>query len=200
MKVSIINYKAGNVRSVLFALERIGIQAGVSDDPDTLASSDKLILPGVGEAGSAMQYLRQQKLDELIVSLKQPVLGICLGMQLLCRHSEEGNTDCLGIFDTAVKSFSSAEKKTGESLKVPHMGWNGIYGLETELYRSVGEQQPVYFVHSYYAELCEHTVARANYGLEFSASLNRNNFYATQFHPEKSGDTGQLILENFIKL
>lgn len=200
MKVSIIDYKAGNVRSVLFALERIGINAGVSDDPYTLASSDKLIFPGVGEAASAMQYLRQQRLDDLIVSLKQPVLGICLGMQLLCRQSEEGDTSCLGIFDTEVKSFSSLQKKQDSTWKVPHMGWNSIYGLETELYYSVAEQKPVYFVHGYYAELCAHTIAKASYGLEFSASLKYNNFYATQFHPEKSGDIGQCILENFIKL
>lgn len=200
MKVSIINYKAGNIRSVLFALERIGIRAEVSDDPDALASSDKLIFPGVGEAASAMHYLRQQRLDELIVSLKQPVLGICLGMQLLCRHSEEGDTSCLGIFDTPVKSFSSLEQNAGPLLKVPHMGWNSIYELETELYRSVGEQSPVYFVHGYYAELCTHTIAKASYGTPYSASLKRNNFYATQFHPEKSGDVGQCILENFIKL
>lgn len=200
MNVSIINYKAGNVRSVLFALERIGIQAQVSDDPYTLASSDKLIFPGVGEAASAMRYLRERRLDALIVSLKQPVLGICLGMQLLCQHSEEGDTGCLGIFDTAVKSFPSAGKMSEAFRKVPHMGWNGIYDLQTELYRSVGEQQPVYFVHSYYAELCAHTIAKASYGLEYSASLKRNNFYATQFHPEKSGDPGQIILENFIKL
>lgn len=200
MNVSIINYNAGNTRSVLFALERMGIQAVVSDDPDTLASSDKLIFPGVGEAASAMQYLRERRLDELIVSLKQPLLGICLGMQLLCRHSEEGDTSCLGIFDTAVKSFAAAEKKSAALRKVPHMGWNSIYDLETELYRSVREQQPVYFVHGYYAELCAHTIAKASYGPEYSASLKHHNFYATQFHPEKSGDAGQVILENFIKL
>jgi glutamine amidotransferase len=200
MNVSIINYNAGNTRSVLFALERIGIRATVSDDSDVIRSSDKLIFPGVGEAASAMHYLRERRLDEVIVSLKQPVLGICLGMQLLCQHSEEGDTNCLGIFDTRVKSFSSLEKKPDDRLKVPHMGWNGIYELETELYHSVGEQQPVYFVHGYYAELCTHTIAKANYGLEYSASLKKNNFYATQFHPEKSGDLGQVILENFMKL
>jgi glutamine amidotransferase len=200
MKVSIINYNAGNTRSVLFALERIGIQATVSDDPEVLCSSDKVIFPGVGEAASAMQYLRERRLDELILSLKQPVLGICLGMQLLCQNSEEGDTTCLGIFDASVKSFSSLENTTDVSLKVPHMGWNNIYELETELYRSVSEQKPVYFVHGYYAGLCAHTIAKAHYGLEYSASLKKNNFYATQFHPEKSGDVGQVILENFIKL
>jgi glutamine amidotransferase len=200
MNVSIIKYNAGNIRSVLFALERIGIQANVSDDPDVLRASDKIIFPGVGEAASAMQYLREHQLDRLIVSLKQPLLGICLGMQLLCLHSEEGDTDCLGIFDTRVKSFSSSEKKTDETRKVPHMGWNNIYDLSTELYQSVRELTPVYFVHSYYAEPSVHTIAKADYGIEYSASLKRDNFYATQFHPEKSGDAGQIILENFIKL
>lgn len=200
MNVSIIKYNAGNIRSVLFALERIGIHANVSDDPDVLRASDKIIFPGVGEAASAMQYLREHQLDRLIVSLNQPLLGICLGMQLLCLHSEEGDTDCLGIFDTRVKSFSSSEKKADETRKVPHMGWNNIYDLSTELYQSVRELTPVYFVHSYYAEPGVHTIAKADYGIEYSASLKRDNFYATQFHPEKSGDAGQIILENFIKL
>ncbi len=200
MNVSIINYNAGNTRSVLFALERIGIRADLSNDPEVLRSSDKVIFPGVGEAASAMQYLRERRLDDLILSLKQPVLGICLGMQLLCQHSEEGDTTCLGVFDASVKSFSYIETNTDVTLKVPHMGWNSIYGLEAELYRSVSEQTPVYFVHGYYAGLCAHTIAKANYGLEYSASLKQNNFYATQFHPEKSGDIGQIILENFIKL
>lgn len=200
MNLSIIDYKSGNVRSVLFALERIGISAVVSNDPEVIRSSDKIIFPGVGEAGSAMRYLRGRRLDEVILSLKQPVLGICLGMQLLCRHSEEGDTTCLGIFDTSVKSFSSSANVKNQGLKVPHIGWNTIYGLETDLYRSVSEQAPVYFVHSYYAGYCDHTIAKAHYGIEYSASLKRDNFYATQFHPEKSGDVGQSILENFIKL
>jgi glutamine amidotransferase len=200
MNVSIINYNAGNTRSVLFALERIGINAALSDDPETLRSSDKVIFPGVGEAASAMQYLRERRLDEVILSLKQPVLGICLGMQLLCQHSEEGDTTCLGVFDTSVKSFSSIETNTDVTLKVPHIGWNSIYELQTDLYNSISEQAPVYFVHGYYAGLCAHTIAKASYGLEYSTSLKKNNFYATQFHPEKSGDVGQVILENFIKL
>ncbi|MCZ8286472.1 MAG: imidazole glycerol phosphate synthase subunit HisH, partial [Bacteroidia bacterium] len=173
MNVSIIKYNAGNIRSVLFALERIGIQANVSDDPDVLRASDKIIFPGVGEAASAMQYLREHQLDRLIVSLNQPLLGICLGMQLLCLHSEEGDTDCLGIFDTRVKSFSSSEKKADETRKVPHMGWNNIYDLSTELYQSVRELTPVYFVHGYYAELSAQTIAKADYGIEYSASLKR---------------------------
>lgn len=200
MKVSIINYNAGNTRSVLFALERLGIMAEVTDDPEVLASSDKVIFPGVGEAGSAMSYLRSRKLDALIVALTQPVLGICLGMQLLCRHSAESDTTCLSVFDTDVKRFPSLTNSAGQLLKVPHVGWNTIYDMEGALYEGLSNQSPVYFVHSYYAGLCDHTVAKAEYGLPFSASLQYRNFYATQFHPEKSGDTGQRILENFIKL
>ncbi|MES2761870.1 MAG: imidazole glycerol phosphate synthase subunit HisH [Bacteroidota bacterium] len=193
MKVSIIKYNAGNVQSVLFALERIGINAIVTDDIDLLRSSDKIILPGVGEASSAMSYLKERKLDQLIISLTQPVLGICLGMQLMCRYSEEGNTNCLGIFENKVKRFSG-------NFKVPQIGWNNIYDLNTDLYKSVQENEYMYFVHSYYAELGEYTIAKTNYGSVYSSSLQKNNFYAAQFHPEKSGDAGQKILENFIKL
>jgi imidazole glycerol-phosphate synthase subunit HisH len=194
MKVSIIKYNAGNVQSVLFALERIGVNATVTDEIEILKSSDKVIFPGVGEASSAMNYLRARKLDDMIIDLKQPVLGICLGMQLMCQHSEEGNTTCLGIFDTHVKRF------TGENSKVPLIGWNTVYDLKTDLYSNIKENEYLYFVHSYYAELGEHTVAKTNYGLEYSSSLHKNNFYAAQFHPEKSSDAGQRILENFIKL
>jgi glutamine amidotransferase len=201
MKVSIIKYNSGNVQSVLFALERIGINAVVTDDLELLQNSDKIILPGVGEASSAMTYLKENKLDQLIMSLKQPVLGICLGMQLMCNHSEEGNTDCLGIFDTKVKLFTPALFDSAElKIKVPQMGWNSIYDLKSNLYNGIKENDYVYFVHSYFAELGEHTIAKTNYGLEYSSSLQKNNFYATQFHPEKSSDAGQLILENFIKL
>lgn len=196
MKVSIIKYNAGNIQSVLFALNRIGINATVTDDIAILKSSDKVIFPGVGEASSAMNYLRKRKLDEVIINLKQPVLGICLGMQLMCKHSEEGNTICLGIFDTNVKLFQPKPN----SVKVPQIGWNTIYNLKTDLYKNIKENEYMYFVHSYYVELSEHTIANTNYGLEYSSSLKKNNFYATQFHPEKSSDVGQRILKNFIEL
>ena len=192
MKVSIIKYNAGNVQSVLFALERIGINATVTDDISILKSSDKIIFPGVGEASSAMQYLKEKKLDEVIVDLKQPVLGICLGMQLMCKSSEEGNTECLGIFDNNIKLFEG-------NVKVPQIGWNNIYDLKTNLYKNVKEKEYMYFVHSYYAELSEHTIAKTNYGLEYSSSLQKNNFYGVQFHPEKSSYAGQQLLENFIR-
>ena len=194
MKVSIIKYNAGNVQSVLFALERIGINAIVTDDIDVLKSSDKIILPGVGEASSAMQYLKDKKLDEVIVNLTQPVLGICLGMQLMCRSSEEGNTTCLGIFDNKVRRFAT------EDIKVPQIGWNNIYDLKTNLYNGIKEDEYMYLVHSYYAEVNEHTIAKTNYGIKYSSSLRKNNFYGVQFHPEKSSDAGQQLLENFIKL
>lgn len=193
MKVSIVKYNAGNVQSVLFALERIGINASVTDNIDELNASDKIIFPGVGEASSAMNYLKERKLDTVIVNLKQPVLGICLGMQLMCDYSEEGNTNCLGIFDNQIKLFK------GE-VKVPQIGWNTIYDLKTNLYQGIKENEYMYFVHSYYAEISEHTIAKTNYGLEYSSSLQKNNFYAAQFHPEKSSDAGQQLLENFIKL
>ncbi len=193
MKVSIIKYNAGNVQSVLFALERIGVNATVTDDISILKSSDKIIFPGVGEASSAMQYLKEKKLDEVIVNLKQPVLGICLGMQLLCKSSEEGNTECLGIFDNQIKLF------TGD-IKVPQIGWNTIYDLKTNLFEGIKENEYMYLVHSYYAEVSEHTIAKTNYGLEYSSSLRNNNFYGAQFHPEKSSDAGQQLLENFIKI
>ena len=195
MEVSIIKYNAGNIQSVLFALERIGINATVTDDVELLKKSDKVIFPGVGEASSAMNYLRERKLDEVIISLTQPVLGICLGMQLMCQHSEEGNTNCLAIFDSKVKLFPANLK----NIKVPQIGWNTIYDLKTNLYQNIKENEYQYFVHSYYVELCEHTIAKTNCGLEYSSSLHKNNFYATQFHPEKSSDSGQRILENFIR-
>lgn len=195
MKVSIIKYNAGNTQSVLFALERIGIKAIVTNDVEILKTSDKVIFPGVGEASSAMNYLREYNLDNVIINLKQPVLGICLGMQLMCNYSEEGDTNCLGIFNTNIKLFPSSN-----TIKVPQIGWNTIYDCKTNLYKNIKENEYMYFVHSYFAEVGEHTIAKANYGLEYSASLQKNNFYATQFHPEKSSDSGQTILENFIKL
>ena len=193
MEISIIKYNAGNIQSVLFALERIGINAIVTDNVEILKKSDKVIFPGVGEASSAMNYLKEIKLDEVIVNLKQPVLGICLGMQLMCQHSEEGSTNCLGIFDNNIKLFSG-------DVKVPQIGWNNIYDLKTNLYRNVKENEYMYLVHSYYAEVSEHTIAKTNYGLEYSSSLRNNNFYGAQFHPEKSSDAGQQLLENFIKI
>ncbi len=206
MKVSIIKYNAGNVQSVLFALERIGINAIVTDDIGILKSSDKVIFPGVGEASSAMKYLKEKNLDQVIVNLKQPVLGICLGMQLMCQYSEEGNTNCLGIFNNKIKRFFfpfegelSASWRTGD-VKVPQIGWNTIYDLKTNLYKGIKENEYMYFVHSYYAEVSEYTIAKTNYGIEYSSSLQKDNFYAAQFHPEKSSDAGQQLLENFIKL
>jgi glutamine amidotransferase len=190
-----IKYNAGNTQSVIFALERIGIQANVTNDIETLKASDKVIFPGVGEASSAMSYLKEHNLDKVIIDLKQPVLGICLGMQLLCNYSEEGNTLCLGIFDATVKLFPSSH-----SIKIPQIGWNTIYDFKTDLYKNIKENEYMYFVHSYFAEVGKHTISKANYGIEYSASLKKNNFYATQFHPEKSSNSGQTILENFIKL
>ena len=195
MKVSIIKYNAGNVQSVLFALERIGINAIVTNDKEILGASDKIIFPGVGEASSAMSYLRENGLDKIILNLKQPVLGICLGMQLMCNYSEEGNTDCLGIFSNTIKLFSPSN-----AVKTPQIGWNTIYDLKTNLYKGVAENEYMYFVHSYYAEISEHTIAKTTHGLEYSSSLQKDNFYGVQFHPEKSGDVGQQLLENFIKL
>lgn len=194
MKTVIINYNAGNTQSVIFALERIGIQPIVSANIDEILSAEKIILPGVGEAKSAMTYLREKKLDNLICALTQPVLGICLGMQLMCKYSYEGNTKCLGIFDQDIKLFSS------EELKVPQMGWNQITDLKTNLFKGINENDHQYFVHSYYAELGKNTIAKTNYTTSYSSALQKNNFYAVQFHPEKSGASGQTILENFIKL
>ncbi|VBB46876.1 Imidazole glycerol phosphate synthase subunit HisH [uncultured Paludibacter sp.] len=194
MKISIIKYNAGNIQSVLFALQRIGIEAIVTDDKDKILSSDKVIFPGVGEASSAMKYLKEKNLDTLIKNLKQPVLGICLGMQLMCRHSEENNTDCLGIFDLNVKRFPESE------LKVPQIGWNNIFSLKSPLLKGISEKEYMYFVHSYYVEKCTESIALTDYGLEYSSAIQKDNFYAVQFHPEKSGEAGQKILENFINL
>ncbi|WP_320112419.1 imidazole glycerol phosphate synthase subunit HisH [Draconibacterium orientale] len=199
MNIVIIKYNAGNIESVNNALNRLGVNAEITADPDKIRKADKVIFPGVGEASTTMAYLRENKLDELIVSLKQPVLGICLGLQLMCSHSEENDTKCLGIFDEKVKRFIP---KPGEEYvtKVPHMGWNAIQDLKSDLFTADLENEYVYFVHSYYAEKSEHTIATCNYILPFSAALHRDNFYATQFHPEKSGTIGAKILENFLKL
>lgn len=199
MKVVIIKYNAGNIRSVFFALERIGISAEVTDDVEKISSADKVIFPGVGEASSAMQYLREKKLDVVIKSLKQPTLGICLGMQLMCKHSEEGNTNCLRIIDSAVCRFP-LEKGDKERLKVPHIGWNNIFNLKGKLFEGVKENEYMYFVHGYYAEKGSDTIATTNYVLEYSSALQKNNFYGVQFHPEKSSIAGQKIIENFLRL
>ena len=194
MNIAIIKYNAGNIQSVLYALERIGVEAVVTDDPVQIQNADKVIFPGVGEASSAMQYLRERKLDEVIKNLKQPVLGICLGMQLMCKHSEENDTDCMNIFDVAVKRFSTNDP----FVKIPQMGWNNIYDLKTNLFRDVPENSFIYLVHSYYAGLCDETIATCNYVQPYSAALQKDNFYGVQFHPEKSADAGERILKNFL--
>ena len=199
MNIVIIKYNAGNIESVNNALNRLGVNAEITADHEKIRKGDKVIFPGVGEASTTMAYLRKQGLDKLIVSLKQPVLGICLGLQLMCSHSEENDTDCLGIFDEKVKRFIP---KPGEEFitKVPHMGWNAISDLKSELLAGIPENEYVYFVHSYYAEKSEHTIATCNYINPFSAALHKDNFYATQFHPEKSGTIGAKILDNFLKI
>ena len=200
MKVAIIKYNAGNVQSVLYALQRLGVNAIVTDKHEEIIAADKVIFPGVGNADSAMQYLKRTGLDELIVSLKQPVLGICLGLQLLCNSSEEGNTKCLGIFDTEVKRFNVSAQSTNLCFaKIPHMGWNNISNLSSTLMHKVEENAYVYFVHSYYAELSSQTIATTNYIIPFSAAMQKNNFYGVQFHTEKSAAAGEQILSNFLK-
>ncbi len=199
MNIVIIKYNAGNIESVNNALNRLGVNAEITADHDKIRKADKVIFPGVGEASTTMEYLRKQELDKLIVSLKQPVLGICLGLQLMCSHSEENNTDCLGIFDEKVKRF--IPKPSQEFItKVPHMGWNAIHNLKGDIFAGVNEKEYVYFVHSFYAEKSEHTIATCDYINPFSAALHRDNFYATQFHPEKSGTIGAKILDNFLKI
>lgn len=194
MKTVIIKYNAGNITSVEFALKRIGVEAIVSDDLTQIQSADKIIFPGVGEASSAINYLKENNLDKIIKELKQPVLGICLGMQLMCEYSEEGETECLGIFNKKVKHFGSKE------LKVPQIGWNNIFDVKSPLFKDIKEDSFVYFVHGYYAELGENTIATTDYILKYSSALNKDNFYGTQFHPEKSGSVGDQILKNFIDL
>ncbi|HTR28081.1 MAG TPA: imidazole glycerol phosphate synthase subunit HisH [Puia sp.] len=196
MSLAIIKYNAGNIQSVLYALERIGAGAIVTDDPDAISRAEKVIFPGVGEASTAMNYLRERGLDALIRGLRQPVLGICLGMQLMCSHSEENDTACLGIFGEPVKKFTPPNAE----LKVPQIGWNNIYGLGSPLFNQVPENSYCYFVHGYYAAIGDHTIARTDYVQPYSSALHRENFYGVQFHPEKSAQVGETILKNFLTL
>ena len=193
MKVTIIDYGAGNIKSIQFAFNRLGVEAILTNNSEEIKSADRVIFPGVGEASSAMNMLKKSKLNLLIPELKQPVLGICLGMQLLCNSTEEGNTQGLGVFDVSVKRFS-------DTLKVPQMGWNTITELKSPLFKNSNEQDYMYLVHSYFAEVCNQTIAKTNYGLTYSSALQNKNFYGVQFHPEKSSRAGEQILRNFIEL
>lgn len=196
MSIAIIKYNAGNIFSVDAALKRLNVEATITDDHDFIRRADKVIFPGVGEAGSAMKYLQGHGLDVVIRNLTQPVLGICIGMQLLCNHSEEGNTDCLGIFDTDVKLF----KSNVHAEKIPHMGWNTITDVKSPLFSVEADSQYVYYVHSYYVPVNSCTIAQTDYIHPFSAALQKDNFFATQFHTEKSGKVGEAILKNFLDL
>lgn len=195
MQVAVVKYNAGNIFSVMNALRRLGMEPLLTDKAEELQAADRVIFPGQGEASTAMAYLRQHGLDQVIRSLQQPVLGICIGQQLLCRHSEEGNVDCLNIFDADVRRFVPERHED----KVPCMGWNSLHHTSSPLMQGL-EDQYVYFVHSYYVPLCEETIATANYVLPYSAALHKDNFYASQFHPEKSGAAGEQILRNFLSL
>ena len=196
MNLTIVQYNAGNIQSVLYALERLGVAATVTDDPAMIQAADKVIFPGVGEASTAMAYLKERNLDQLIVALKQPVLGICLGMQLMCKHSAENDTNCLGIFDEQVLAF----KATEVGIKVPQIGWNTVTNLKTELFNEVPENSYAYFVHGFYAGLGHNTIATTDYIQEYSSGLQKNNFYGVQFHPEKSAGVGEQIIQNFLSL
>ena len=195
MDVAIVKYNAGNIYSVVNAMKRLGIEPVLTDDAEMLQKADRVLFPGQGQAREAMEYLKAHRLDQIIKDLKQPVLGICVGQQLLCRHSEEGNVDCIGIFDVDVKRFQPQKHED----KVPAMGWNEIYDLKSDLYKGL-DQPYTYFVHSYYVPICEETIAKADYILPYSASLHKDNFYTCQFHPEKSGKVGELILKNFLEI
>lgn len=196
MNVAIVKYNAGNIYSVVNALKRMGIDPVLTDDAELLKKADRVLFPGQGHAAEAMDYLKSHRLDEVIRDLKQPVFGICVGQQLLCKHSEEGDVDCIGIFDAEVKRFQPEKHED----KVPCMGWNKLYDLKSSLMANLGTDPYVYFVHSYYVPLCEETIATADYVLPYSASMHKNNFYTCQFHPEKSGKVGEQILENFLQL
>lgn len=196
MKVAVIKYNAGNIRSVDYALKRLGVEAVITADEAVLRAADKVIFPGVGEAGTTMNFLRTSGIYRLIKELRQPVLGICLGMQLMCKHSEEGDVDCLGIFDAEVKRFVSRKHED----KVPHMGWNTISQVGSDLFKGFTKEEFVYFVHSFYVPVNDCTAAVTDYILPFSAALHKDNYYATQFHPEKSGGVGERILKNFLEL
>ena len=225
MVLTIIKYNAGNIQSVLYALERIGVNAVVTDNIEQIQSADKVIFPGVGEASTAMSYLKEKKLDGVIKNLKQPVLGICLGLQLMCRYSEENDTNCIGIFDEDVRLFKNDDKGYGSELlvqnlnknnaarppsplgegtrvrfKVPQIGWNTIYDLKTNLFLNVPDKSYCYFVHGYYASFGKHTIATTDYVQPYSSALHRDNFYGVQFHPEKSAATGEQIIKNFLSL
>ena len=195
MNVAIVKYNAGNVYSVVNALKRLGIDPLLTDDAEQLMKADRVLFPGQGEASGAMEYLKARRLDEVIRNLKQPVLGICIGQQLLCRHSEEGDTDCIGIFDAEVKRFLPTRHED----KVPCMGWNRLYDTMSPLMQGL-EGEYVYFVHSYYIPMCQETIATADYILPYSAAMHKNNFYTCQFHPEKSGKVGEQIIKNFLAL
>ena len=196
MKLVIIQYNAGNIQSVLYALERLDVQARVTDNVELIQSADKVIFPGVGEASTAMHYLKERGLDNVIVNLKQPVFGLCLGMQLMCAYSEENNTSCLGIFEEQVKLF----KPTDATIKVPQIGWNTISNLKTDLFKGVTEESYAYFVHGYYAAIGNRTIGTTNYVQPYSCALNKDNFYGVQFHPEKSAKVGEQIIQNFLSL
>jgi len=195
MKLAIIKYNAGNIQSVLNALERLGVNAEVTDDAEKIRSADKVIFPGVGEASSAMRSLKENDLDTIIKELKQPVLGICVGMQLLCEHSEENDTKCLNIVPVKVKKFSSAFK-----LKVPQVGWNTIFELQSPLFKNIPDKSYIYNVHSYYAEDSEYTIAKCEYGIEYAAAIKKEKFYGVQFHTEKSAEVGDKIIQNFLEI
>jgi imidazole glycerol-phosphate synthase subunit HisH len=199
MNLAIVKYNAGNIQSVQFALERLGVEAKVTDDKDELFAADKVIFPGVGAARSAMDSLKEKGLDAVIKELKQPVLGICVGMQLLFEHSEESDTECLGIIPAKVKLFRSEVISPDIPIKVPQVGWNDIYNLKTDLFKDVAEHSYIYYVHSYYAEMNPYCIATSNYGLEYAGAVQKDNFYGVQFHTEKSAKVGDQILKNFIE-
>lgn len=196
MNVAIVKYNAGNIFSVVNALRRLGVEPVLTDDAEVLQKADRVLFPGQGEASTTMQYIREHRLDDIIRSLRQPVLGICIGQQLLCQHSEEGNTDCIGIFPLEVKRFQPLQHEE----KVPQMGWNSIHDLKTPLFEGIKEEDFIYNVHSFYVPMSEYTIATCDYIHPYSAALHKDNFYTCQFHPEKSGDVGSRIIENFLKL